>query len=57
MPGSSAHYEIRIESNNFKFDGIQATYQPISYASLIDNIDLDISEQLTKISIGLLPSH
>lgn len=51
MPGSSAHYEIKIESTGFKFDGIQATYQPVSYESLINNINLDTSEQLSQIKL------
>lgn len=51
MPGSSAHYELKIESKGFKFDGIQATFQPFSYSSLFDNVNIDIEEYFNKVEL------
>ena len=51
MPGKNAHYELKIESKGFKFNGIQATFQPFSYSSLFNNVNIDMEEYFNKIEL------
>lgn len=44
MPNASAHYELKIETDDFTFEGIQATFQPFNFNSLLDNFNIDLSK-------------
>lgn len=56
MPGQELEINLKIKAKNFKFDGIQATYQQFDVNELINNfIDLDgfdLSE-LTELETGI----